>query len=166
MGKNTIQAKQWLDKYYSNSVPLETTVKRWNADFKFGHTDTNDAECSGRPNSVVVLENIRKLVLADHILKLQEIAEELKISEGCVFTILHEYLSMRKLCSKWVAHLLTVDQKQHVKDSELCLQMFQCNKKEVLCKYVTMDKTWIHYFTLETSQQSAEWTPADESHPK
>ena len=52
-----------------------------------------------------------KLVLADQKLKLREIAEELKISEGSVFTILHENLSMRKLCWKWVQRLLTVDQK-------------------------------------------------------
>ena len=96
-----------------------------NNDLKRGCTDTNDAECSGRPNLAVVLENIKKLhklVLADHKLKLHEIAEELKISEGSVFTILHKHLSMRKLCSKWVAHLLTVDQKQQcMNDSECCL---------------------------------------------
>ena len=46
--------------------------------------------------------------LADRKLKLREIAEEMKISEGSEFTILHEHLSMRKL----VAALLTVDQKQ------------------------------------------------------
>ena len=70
---------------------------------KYGCTDTNDAECSGRPKSAVVPENTKqlyKLVLADRKLKLHEIAEELKISEGSVFTILHERLSMRKPCSK------------------------------------------------------------------
>ena len=44
-------------------------------------------------NSAVVPENIKKLhklVLADCKLKLRDIAEELKISEGSVFTILHE----------------------------------------------------------------------------
>ena len=67
-GKNTVQAKQWLDKCYSDSVPLETTVKRLYADFKCGRTDTNDAECSGCSNSTVVQENakkLHKLVLAD-----------------------------------------------------------------------------------------------------
>ena len=64
-------------------------------------------------------------------LKLCEIAEELKISEGSVFTILHEHLSMRKLCSKWVLYLLTVNQ-QHIDNSEHCLQLF-------LCKY---DNGW------------------------
>ena len=88
-----------------------------------------------------------KLILADCKLKMHEIAEELKISECSVFTILHEHLSIRKLCSKWVLHLLTVNQnQQRVEDSEHCLQMFQLNKKEFLWKYVTMDETWIHHF--------------------
>ena len=47
MGKNTVQAKQWLDKYYSDSAPLKITVKRWYSDFKCTRTDTNDAECTG-----------------------------------------------------------------------------------------------------------------------
>ena len=80
------------------------------ADFKHGCTDTNHAECSGHPNSAVVPKNSTKLSLADCNLKLREIAE-MKISEGSVFTILHEHLLMRKLCSKWMLNLLTVDQK-------------------------------------------------------
>ena len=33
------------------TAPSETMVKGWYADFKHGCTDTNDAECSGHPNS-------------------------------------------------------------------------------------------------------------------
>ena len=96
-----------------------------------------------------------------------EIAEELKILERSVFIILHEHLSMRKLCWKWLLCLLSVDQKQQcISDSEHCLQLFQCNIKEFLHKYVTMDETWIHHFTLESNQQSAEWTTAGKSRPK
>ena len=83
MGKNTVQAKQWLDKCYCDSAPSETMVKRWYSDFKCGHTDTNDAKCSDHPNSAVVLENskkLHKLILADCKLKLRQIVEELKIS--------------------------------------------------------------------------------------
>ena len=98
MRKNTVQAKQWLDKCYSDSAPLKTTFKRWHADFKCARTDTNDAECLGHPNSAVVPENPKKLVLANRKLKLCEVGDELKISEGSLFTILHEHLSMRKLC--------------------------------------------------------------------
>ena len=163
MGKNTVQAKQWLDKCYSDSAPLKTMVKRWYANFKHYCTDTNDAEYSVHPNSAVVPENtkkLHKLILTDHKLKLHEIAEELKISEGNVFIILHERLSVRKLCSTCVLRLLTVDQKT-------------CRRFRVLFatvsmqqKGVTMGETWIHYFTPELNQQSAEWTAAGESHPK
>ena len=59
MGKNTVQAKQWLDKCYLDSAPSETTIKRWYADFKSSCTDTND-EHSGPPNSVAVPENTKK----------------------------------------------------------------------------------------------------------
>ena len=58
--KNTLQAKQWLDKCYSDAAPSETTVKRWYADFKCSLIDTNNAECSGCPNLAVVLENTKK----------------------------------------------------------------------------------------------------------
>ena len=145
-------------------------VKRCYADFKCSRTETNDAEHSGHPNSAVVLENtknLHKLVLADRNLNLREIAEELKISEGSVFTILHEHLSMRKLCPKWVQCLLTVDQEsQCVDDSERCWQLFQRNKKEFLRKYVTIDEIWIHHFAPKSNRQSAEWKAAGESRPK
>ena len=78
MGKNTVRAKQWLDKCYSESAMLKTMVKRWYADFKCSCTDTNDAEHSVHPNSAVFLENtkkLHKLVLANHKLKLGELAE-------------------------------------------------------------------------------------------
>ena len=122
-GKNIAQAKQWFNKCYLDSALLETTVKRWYADFKRSHTDTNDAECLGCPNSAVVSENIKKLhklILTDHKLKLHEIAEELKISEGSVFTILYEHLSMRKLCSKWVCS-------QSIKNNMSTIQSIVCS---------------------------------------
>ena len=155
---------------YSDSVPSGTMVKRWYIDFKCNHTDTNDAESSGHPNSAVVPKNTKKLhkfVLANCKLKLREIAEELKISESSVFTILHEYSSMRKLCSKWVHRLLTVDQKQQrVDNSECCLQLFQRNKKEFCVNMWQWIKKRIHHFTLESNRQSAEWTAAGESRLK
>ena len=162
-------SSKWLGKCYLDSAPSETMVKRWYANFKRSHTDTNNAEHSGHSKSAVVLENTKKLhkfILANHKLKLCEISEELKTSEGSIFTILHEHLSMKKLCSKWVKHLLTVDQKQPIDDPECCLQLFPHNKKEFLCKYVTTDEPWIHHFPLESNWQSADWTAAGESCPK
>ena len=44
MGKNCVQAKQWLDESYSNFLLPKTTVKKSYADCRRSRTDTNDAE--------------------------------------------------------------------------------------------------------------------------
>ena len=108
-----------------------------------------------------------KIISANHKLKLPEIEEELKISEGSVFTIFLEHLWMRKLCSKLELRLFTFKQKQKCfVDSERCLQPFLSNKKKFLRKYVTKDETWITHFSPEPNRQSAEWAAAGQSHPK
>ena len=127
-----MQAQQWLEKCYGDSAPSKTIICRWYAEFKRGRTDTEDAERSGRPNEVVTPETIEKvhqIVFENRKSKLREIADTLKISYGSVYAILHEHLSMRKLLSKWVPRLLTVDQKrQRIVDSERCLELFRRNK--------------------------------------
>ena len=103
----------------------------------------------------------------DSKLKLREVPDTLKISEGSVFTILYESLGMRKLFSKWVPHLLKTDQKQlGVKDSERGLELFKQGEKDFLHRHVTMDGTSIHHYTPKTKRSSAVWTTADESRPK
>ena len=66
MGKNIVQAQAWLEKYYPNSAPSKTTIKRWFADFKHGRTDTDDAKRTGRPNEAVISENIEKKKPENH----------------------------------------------------------------------------------------------------
>ena len=82
MGKNTVEAKQWLDQRYGDSAPGESMIIDWYAEFKRGCTNTDDAERSGCPISAVVSENITKvhrIVLGDRKLKFLEIADTLKI---------------------------------------------------------------------------------------
>jgi len=85
IGKNTVQAQQWLNKCYSDSAPSKSTICWWYADFKRGRTDTNDAERSGRPNEAMTQENIKqvlKIVMRDRKMKVREIAEIMKLSIG------------------------------------------------------------------------------------
>ena len=43
--------------------------------------------------------------------------------------------------------------------------MFQRNPDEFL-RFITMDETWIHYFTPETKEQSKQWTSLSEPAPR
>ena len=42
-GKNTVEAKQWLEKLYGDSAPGKSTIIDWYAEFKRGRTNTDDA---------------------------------------------------------------------------------------------------------------------------
>ena len=72
MGKNTIEAKQCLDKRYGDSAPGKLTIIDWYAEYKRGRTNTDNAGRSGRPKSAVFPEyitKVHKMVLGDRKLK-------------------------------------------------------------------------------------------------
>ena len=46
--------------------------------------------------------------------------------------------------------------------SKQCLEMFQRNPDEFLRRFITVNETWIHYFTSETKEQSKQWTSPGE----
>ncbi|XP_076275166.1 uncharacterized protein LOC143206483 [Rhynchophorus ferrugineus] len=45
-GKNSIQAKDWLDKCYGDSAPEDTNIINWYAEFKRDYKETNDVKTS------------------------------------------------------------------------------------------------------------------------
>ena len=141
MGKNTVQARQWLEKCYRENSSSNTTICRWYA-LKMENT-----------------KKILKIILSDRKVKLQEIADILKILKGTVVKVVHENLSMKKLYSKCVPRLFTVEQKQQrIHDSR--------NKKDFLRRYITINETCILHFTPESKKATAEWRGEGESWPK
>ncbi|XP_018402040.1 PREDICTED: uncharacterized protein LOC108779170 [Cyphomyrmex costatus] len=97
------------------------------------------------------------IVMSDCRLKLREIVEMVGISEERVFHILHDILGMRKLMSRWVPRLLTVENKR--------VHMI-ISKKMFFVDMWTVDETCIHYYIPETKQQSKQWISSDEPAPK
>ena len=79
-------------------------------------------------------------------LKLCEIADNFKISEGSLFTILHESLGMRKLFSKCGPSLLAPDQKQQrVEDSDPCLFAIYSVDNSKTCSYSLLNMVQVRY---------------------
>ena len=69
--------------------------------------------------------------------------------------ILKQRLGLRKICARWVSHLLS----QAVKDrrekiASKLLQIYDgCNDKR-LCEIVTGDETWISFFEPEGKENN------------
>jgi hypothetical protein len=82
--KNTVEAKAWLNKHYSDSALGKSTVENSSSKFKRGEMSIADDARSGRPKEAVTYENVKKvhkLILNYRNVKLIEIAETLKISK-------------------------------------------------------------------------------------
>jgi len=63
--------------------------------------------------------------------------------------------------------MLTPDNKRNRETtSEQCLPLYKRNPKEFLRRFVTVDETWIHWYTPETKEQSKQWTSPGEPAPK
>ncbi|KAF7271906.1 hypothetical protein GWI33_015272 [Rhynchophorus ferrugineus] len=57
-GKNTVEAKTWLDAEFSDTAPRKSTIKDWYAKFRRDEMSTEDGERSGCPKEVAADDNI------------------------------------------------------------------------------------------------------------
>ena len=90
------------------------TVFRWVKPFKAGKFSVEDDIRPGSPKISVTKANIAavKIVIEqDAQLSVKDIASCTGISEGSVQTILKKHLDLRKVCVRWVPHLLTEEKK-------------------------------------------------------
>ena len=82
--------------------------------FKAGKLSVEYDTRPGRPKTSVTKANIaavKIVVEQDARMSVKDIASCTGISEGSVQTILKKRLDLRKVCARWVPHLLTEEQK-------------------------------------------------------
>jgi len=89
-------------KVYGDSSPSFSTIKKWAAEFKHGHTSIEDDPREGHLKSATtpeIIEQVHNMVLDNRWMKVRVIAENIGISKEHVGYILHEELDMKKLCA-------------------------------------------------------------------
>ena len=112
-----IDSKQKVNEFcgiYGPQTISVRTVFRWVKAFKAGKFSVEDDTHPGRPKTSVTKANIaavKIVVEQDGLLSVKDIASCTGISEGSVQTILKKCLDLRKVCARWVPHLLTEEQK-------------------------------------------------------
>jgi histone-lysine N-methyltransferase SETMAR len=158
-----------LEQACGDAAPSYSTVQTWAARFKEGRVSAEDDPRSGRPSSAITkttVAAIRDLVLADPFLTIDEIAEEVGISHGSAHQILHDELGMRKLCSRWIPHLLSQSQKdERVETAQGLLNRFRAWGHRGVSEVVTGDETWIHYYEPKRKQQNMVWIREGDTPP-
>ncbi|KAK5647064.1 hypothetical protein RI129_005528 [Pyrocoelia pectoralis] len=139
-----MRKKEKLEKLL-HIVELFDKRYRFN-EFKLGRTSVFHEERPDRPADVAseeIFGKVREMILAD------------RLSYGTVINILHDKLCMRKVSTRWMPRLLTDDNKRtRLSMSRHCLDLLKRNSKEFFRRVVTVDETWIQYYTPETKRQS------------
>ena len=159
-----------LNNVYGSSAPSYAQVKFWVGEFKRSRTSLEDKTRSGRPSAATNEEMCNKvwdLVYSDRLVKVEEIANALHISQGSVSTILHDRLGMRKLTARWVPKSLS--DKQMATRASVCsalLKRLRSNEDDFLLRLVTGDETWVYYYELENKAQSRQRIGPGSPRPK
>lgn len=169
VGLSQQQCFDRLRSAFGNEAPTLRSVYNWYNEFKRGRTSLADEFREGRPISAVSPENIdavRELIKQDRHVTYLEIQACLNISSTSVHSILHDHLAVRKVCSRWIPHNLTIAQKKARVDwCKEILKKFNRGASKDVYKIVTGDESWIYAYEPETKQQSTVWVFQNEQNP-
>ena len=105
-----------------------------------------------------MIDRVERLVLNNRPVKVGELASECGISNGSVYTIIHEHLGMSKVSARWVPRNLNMqDRQQRVESSQELLEVYNANPEDFHTCLVTGDETWLHHWDLDTKKESMQW---------
>ena len=154
--------------YGSQTISMCTGF-RWIKAFKPGKFSVEDDTYPGRPKTFVTKANIAavKIVVEQNAwLSVKDIASCTGISEGSVQTILKKCLDLRKVCARWVPHLLTEEQKTEcLKCARKLLKTYKGCNSRVISNLLTGDETWVHMFEPQRRADNKQWKRKDQKRP-
>ncbi|KAJ4445043.1 hypothetical protein ANN_06842 [Periplaneta americana] len=168
-GKAATETHGMLVQVYGREAVSRKCVYEWFKRFLEGKETIEDEPRSGRPSTSrtpEMIEKVRQMLAQDRRLSLELIAEELDISKDTMHTIVRDDLGKRKICSRFVPHKLTDEQKaKRMETSRDFISM--CDEDPLPLKtIVTGDETWCYQFDPESKRQWMSWCSPTSPQPK
>ena len=158
-----------LVQVYGTEAVSRKCVYDWFKRFRDGKEATEDKPRSGRPSTSRtpdMIERVRKMLAQDRRVTLRLMAEELGVNKDTVHSIVREDLGKGKICSRFVPHKLTDEQKaKRMETSGDFITM--CDQDPSFVRtIVTGDETWCYQFDPESKRQSMDWRSPSSPRPK
>ena len=101
---------------------------------------------SGRPRTAVtdeMIDAVRLMIDDDQHVTYQQIEFSLGKNSPAIYSILHDYLKLRKICAQWVKHSLTNNQKRlRIQFCRESLKRFEQERSRHVFDIVTGDESW------------------------
>ena len=109
---------------------------------------------------------VKIVVEQDARLSVKDTASCTGISEGSVQTVLKKRFGLRKVCARWVPHLLTEKQKtQRLKCTRELLKTYKGCNSRVISNLLTGDETWVHIFEPQRMVDNKQWKRKGKKRP-
>ncbi|GFS15076.1 transposase [Elysia marginata] len=145
------------------------TFCRWVKEFNEGKESLSDCPRPGRPKSCVseqTIASIKKDIDEDPHISVRELSDTNGLSYGTFHTIITEHLRMKRVCARWIPHLLTVDQKREgVRCATILLNIFESHCPKRFPDIVTGDETWFLYFIIPSKGLNRMWVEGQGDRP-
>ena len=158
-----------LQKVCGNGALKYATVCKWVRRCNDGRKSIENDPRVGRPVSVLTQKNVatvKTLMEEDVRYTMQEIEELSGIHSSSVLKILRERLRLRKICARWVPHLLTDEQKQsRVRLASQVIEKYDKCDPRRLEETVTGDETWIYHFQPDFKAKNKVWVSSEGDRP-
>jgi len=118
LGKTATECYEIMKIAFGEQAMGRSQTFQWFSWFQAGRTSIDD-ERSGRPvssSTPEMIERVRQIIREDCRRTIDEVSMLVGISHGTCHKILTERLKMRRVASKFVPRILSVDQKQQQLD--------------------------------------------------
>ena len=150
-----------MDTAYGDKALAYPTITRWIRLFKDGRTEAKDAPRAGRPLSAVSerdIEVVKTAIGEDARYTVEEIGDLYGINSSALFYILKEVLKLRKVCARWIPHLLTSEQKGvRLEKATQLLAKYNNADSMRLREIITGDETCLYFFEPDCKENNKVW---------
>ena len=90
----------------------KTALYKWYGKFEQGDTSATDEPSTGRPSSISTkkIETVKELLDSDRRMTFRDITIRTGYTFGTVFRIIHNEPGMRRICARWIPHMIGENQ--------------------------------------------------------
>ena len=107
--KSTQETFERLKTVFGNNTMKKTALYNWYSKFEQGDNSVTDEKRSGRPSSIST-KKIKELLDSDRRMTFRDITIRTGYTFGTVFRIIHNELGMKRICARWIPHIIDENQ--------------------------------------------------------
>jgi hypothetical protein len=103
------------------------------------------------------VQQVEELIRADRRITIDSVATALGCSHSLAYSIMHDLLKFRRLCSRWVPRELKDRERMNRLGLSLQYLLRYAHEGDVLSRTITGEESWVHRCQPESKRTSVQW---------